>query len=103
MMQHNSSDDLVPIYGGLPNDNSSAISNNGLLLLSVNSTVYLYDTKNDSILYPNESISLRNRFDLSFGSYFDPKIIYDKTEDRFVLVFLKNSNTSTSKDGVSHC
>ncbi len=97
MMRHNSSNHLVPIYGGLPNDNSSAISNDGLLLLSINSTLYLYDTKNDSILYPNESMSLRNVFDLSFGSYFDPKIIYDNTADRFVLVFLKNSNPASSK------
>ena len=96
MMQINFSGDTVPIYGGLPNDNSMAISNDGLLLLAVNSKVQLIDTKSDSILYPNEFINLRNLFGLPFGNYFDPKIIYDKDMDRFILVFLKNNNPASN-------
>jgi len=96
MMQYNSLNDTVPIYGGLPNDNSMAISNDGLMLLAINSNVQLYDTKNDSLLYPNEYLTLRNIFNLPFGSYFDPKVIYDKDTDRFILVFLKNSNPASN-------
>lgn len=96
MMRYNSSNDTVPVYGGRPNDNSMAISNDGLMLLAINSSVQLYDTKNDSLLFPNEQLSLRNVFNLPFGNYYDPKIIYDKEFDRFVLVFLKNNSPSNN-------
>lgn len=97
MMHINGANQMIPIYGGLPNDNTAAISNDGILLLSMNSTVYLYDIKKDSILYPNESLTLRNAFGLSNASYFDPKVIYDNKLDRFVMVFLKDKLPSNNE------
>lgn len=97
MMEVNGSNQLTPIYGGLPNDNTAAVSNNGLLLLSVNSSVYLYDLEKDSILYPNEFVTLSDLFGLTSAKYFDPKVIYDNDLDRFVIVFLKNSTPATNE------
>lgn len=97
MMQKNNQGDLVPIYGGLPNDNTAAVSNDGILLLAVNSNVYLQNLKNDSILYPNDFVTLREVFDLPFGNYYDPKVLYDKDMDRFVLTFLKDNVPASSQ------
>ena len=33
----------------------------------------------------------------SFENYYDPKLIYDPTQDRFVLVFLKDNDAANSK------
>ncbi|MFT4644471.1 MAG: hypothetical protein ACI8ZX_000874 [Planctomycetota bacterium] len=97
MLQVNGINQYSPIYGGLPNDNTAAVSNDGILLLSINAHVYLHDLKKDSILYPNESVTLRNAFGLNNANYFDPKVIYDKDMDRFVMVFLKNNVPATSE------
>lgn len=97
MMRLNGANQKVPIYGGLPNDNTAAVSNDGLLLLSLNSTVYLFDLKKDSTLYPNESVTLRNAFGLGNANYFDPRVLYDNDLDRFVMVFLKNNESANSK------
>ena len=97
MMELNIQNVEVPIYGGLPNDNTAAVSDDGILLLSINSSVYLKDLNTDSVLYPGEYLTLREVFNLPFGNYYDPKVIYDKDFDRFVLVFLKNNVPATSE------
>lgn len=97
MLRKNAANGWVPIYGGLPNDNTAAVSKDGLLLLAINSNVYLRDLKTDSVLYPNQNVTLRQVFDLPSGNYYDPKITYDEAMDRFVLVFLKNNVPSTNK------
>lgn len=97
MMQKNSQGNLTPIYGGLPNDNTAAVSNDGILLLAVNSNVYLHDLKTDSILYPDEQLTLREAFDLPFANYYDPKVIYDKDMDRFIMTFLKDNVPASSE------
>ena len=97
MVEINGFGDTIPSYGGLPNDNTAAISNDGILLLSVNSKVYLHDTNADTIMYPNEVLTLRQVFDLPVGNYYDPKVLYDNVEDRFVLLFLKNNTPATSE------
>ena len=87
---------VYPIYGGIPNDNTLAVSDDGIVLLGINSLIYAYDIKTDSILFPSSSIALLS---VANGSstqhYYDPKIIYDKAADRFILVFLKNSSKSS--------
>lgn len=85
------------IFGGLPNDNTMAISNDGILLLGMNSFVYAYDTKTDSATLPNSKIFLQSFYGGINNRYFDPKIIYDPGADRFILVFLKNSVPATSE------
>lgn len=85
--------------GGIPNDNTMAISNGGMLMASINSVVWAYDIEADSALFKPFNI-------LSFGQFtngevtghlFDPKLIYDEKADRFILVFLKDNVPSTNK------
>ena len=76
---------------GIPNDNSMAISNDGILISAVNSILYIYDVEQDSLLkkYSLSSFvskaGLLNDFSIS---KFDPKLLYDPNEDKFILVFL---------------
>lgn len=79
-----------------PNDNTMAISNDGILISAINTNILFYDTKNDSII---KTISLNLFSDtLSHVSshQYDPKIIYDYKEDRFVLVYLAGSSSDAN-------
>lgn len=79
-----------------PNDNDLSISNDGILLSVINSTIYMYDTEKDSFLH---SVSLQ-AFSDTLGlphTKFDPRTLYDPDEDRFIIVFLNGNLDTTSK------
>ena len=86
------------IYGGIPSDNTMAISNEGIALVAMNSTIYAHDIVQDTAVFPNYQIFLR---DLANGgtssSYFDPKLIYDPETDRFICAMLKDSDPNNSE------
>lgn len=78
-----------------PNDNDIAISNGNKIVSVQNSTVFKYDLDSASTL---GYISLS-----SFGSAlanpntkYDPKVIYDPVQDKFILVFLNGFTDTTS-------
>ncbi len=80
----------------VPNDNSMAVSNEGMVVSAINTNIIFYDTQNDSLL---KTISLRAFSDtLSSVSsqQYDPKVIYDYQTDRFIVVFLAGVGTSVS-------
>lgn len=88
------------IYGGTPNDNTLAVSNDGILLASLNSSIYAYNLNTDTTAFTNGQLSLKAMAGetSSVGShFFDPKLIYDEKEDKFILVFLKNTTPETNK------
>lgn len=88
----------LPLTGGIPNDNTLAISNDGILLIAINSVVWAYDTKNDSVLFPNTVVALQTFADGSANhSYYDPKLYYDEDADRFILTFLRDNRPNTSQ------
>ena len=73
----------------VPNDNTLAISNEGIILAGINSSYIIYDTNNDSLLLSNTLNSMTLDFmNLRFVKKYDPKFIYDHKEDRFIVVFL---------------
>ena len=82
----------------VPNDNTLAISNNGIIVAGINSRYFFYDTNNDSILDEGYLHSFTTAFpQLNTVSKYDPKFIYDPIEDRFIITFLigtvyQNSN-----------
>jgi len=78
------------LFGGTPNDNTMAVSNDGIALVGVNSWVLAYDLVGDSNLLMSPSTMLSLSSFVNSNDVFDPKIIYDKEADRFILVFLKN-------------
>lgn len=93
-----SSGNVVDIPAGIPNDNTLAISDSGIAIAGVNSLIYAWDFKADTLVFPNAVISLRSIAGPSGidDYYFDPKILYDEINDRFILVFLKNANPASN-------
>ena len=87
----------VNLAGGIPNDNTLAVSKDGMVLIGVNTYLYGYDSKRDTTVFPNATLNLSNLGGGGLANfYYDPKLIYDEVEDRFILVFLKNSDPATS-------
>ena len=79
-------------HDGIPNDNSMAISKDGIVVSATNSKVMMYDESGSSLA----TKSLSSFISLS-GTKFDPKVTYDPDYDRFVLLFLNGSSSSQSR------
>lgn len=79
-----------------PMDNHIAVANNGLVISVVNTNIRIYN-ENDSLL--QSRIMSPGFFDDASltSTIFDPRIIYDPQNDRFILVVLHGSSAATSK------
>ncbi len=89
------------LYSGIPNDNTLAINNDKILLGGVNSLLWAYDLEKDTLHIVNSYVGLDQVGpDAGNDRGFDPKLMYDQEEDRFILVFLKNNTPQTSKIAV---
>lgn len=94
----------VPMNGGTPNDNTLAISDDGKLITSWNTQLWAYDIVADTYLfaYPNmhpsfyQFLNIYNDtvFDLSFP--FDPKLLFDPINQRFIMLFMTGREPSNS-------
>lgn len=86
--------------GGIPNDNAMAVSKDGIICAAVNSAFWAYDTQEDKLVL-NSITGLFSLKEMANGSnfenYYDPKLIYDPEQDRFVLVFLKDNDAENSR------
>ena len=89
-----------PVTAGIPNDNAMAISKDGILVAAINSNFWAYDIHKEELALPTVT-GLYSLQQIASGSvtenYYDPKLIYDPTVDRFVLVFLKDNDAANSK------
>ncbi len=88
--------------GGTPNDNSLAFANNGNLMVAWNSQIYAHDVQADTPIFRNGPFLTTLTFQDFAGNYttdrpFDPKILYDAEEDKFILLFLSGRDTANSK------
>lgn len=93
-----SNGNITPIYGGIPSDNTLAISNDGIVLVGMNSVLYAHDIKGDSAFFPGYQVFLRPFVSgLNSSSYYDPKILYDPHTDRFVVALLKDFDPIKSR------
>jgi hypothetical protein len=87
-----------PLAGGIPSDNTLAVSNDGILLLAMNSFIYAHDIAADTAIFENYRITLNAVAGGSpFSSYYDPKLYYDPIADRFILTFLLGNQPENSK------
>ncbi len=78
-----------------PNDNSLAVSHRGEILSAVNSTVRIYDTAGQH-LGMHTLTALGDTLQLP-GLEFDPRVGYDTTRRRFLIVFLSGFRSSNSR------
>lgn len=85
----------VPLVGGIPNDNSLAISNQGIVLHAYNSFIGAYNAHTGEDLYPSTGRYalglIAIDFSINNANFFDPKVAYDPIRDRFVLAFLRGN------------
>lgn len=90
---------IQTLIAGIPSDNTCAISKDGIVLIGVNSHIFAYDLKSDSAIFPTHSIPLNEVYSSTpvLGSFYDPKVIYDPVNDRFILTFLRGNTAATSK------
>ncbi|MFN3951050.1 MAG: T9SS type A sorting domain-containing protein [Thermaurantimonas sp.] len=82
--------------GSAPNDNHIAMSKNGLIVSVINTNILLFDSQGDSIL----SVQSLQQFCASTGltdAKYDPRILYDPDEDRFIIVILNGFTWQTSR------
>lgn len=73
--------------GSVPCDNTLAISNSGIVMTARNSTYMIYDTNGDSVMVSGPLRDFIPGIPGALNDY-DPKVIYDPMEDRFILLFL---------------
>ena len=90
---------IQTLIAGIPSDNTCAISKDGIVLIGVNSHIYAYDTKTDSAVFETHSIPLNEVYSSTptLGNFYDPKVLYDPENDRFVLTFLRGSTPISSR------
>lgn len=79
-----------------PTDNAIAISNGGILVSCVNYGIEYYDMHGNALLSNFTWNDFINNAVLDQGK-FDPRVIYDNKNDRFIVVLLHGFSSSTSK------
>lgn len=82
--------------GSVPNDNSFAINKDGIMVSVKNTNIFIYDANTDQVLLQT-TLFLFSRPLFITGSKYDPRVIYDPEEDRFIIVFLNGTIFSQSK------
>lgn len=82
-------------FNGVPNDNDMAISNDGNIVSVTNSRIHMYNSSTEQQLLFRSLGNIADTLDLS-GSKFDPKVVYDPNNNRFVMVFLNGFTWQTS-------
>ncbi|MDX1909871.1 MAG: PKD domain-containing protein, partial [Saprospiraceae bacterium] len=80
--------------GWTPTDNSVAVSDDGYIVSVVNSSL-MFATDDGTVLLEESFDSYLDFLNLT-GSYFDPRVIYDPIEDKFIMVVLSGNSPSNS-------
>jgi hypothetical protein len=85
--------------GGTPNDNSIAVSEDGFLLCSWNSSFYAHDLNADTPVFRPNNFQTTLGFaefadTVATADLFDPKVLYDPQAKRFIAFYL-SVNRST--------
>ncbi len=81
---------------GVPNDNTMAISNDGIIISAINTTVTILDSDGQRLKFT--TLAALTAGQLGFlDRYYDPKVLYDPIADKFILVFLEGSDSDDSR------
>ena len=91
----------VNLGSAIPPDNTAAISNDGNIVSVVNSNI-CFAKEDGTIEVANQSLTTFYQELTNISSFiFDPKVLYDPQDDRFILVLLSGNNSNTSQLVVS--
>ena len=77
-------------WAGIPNDNTMAISNDGIIISAINTTVTILNEEGERLGFRSLYGMTANQLGL-LDRFYDPKVTYDPENDRFILVFLEGS------------
>ncbi|MGB0431465.1 MAG: T9SS type A sorting domain-containing protein [Bacteroidia bacterium] len=83
--------------GYTPPDNAMAVSNNGYIVSSINSNVYYYDTDGSILGFTTFLKLSRDYFDNLSEDLFDPRVLYDQDNNRFIMVILNGHTPEESE------
>ncbi|MCB9185915.1 MAG: hypothetical protein H6601_04135 [Flavobacteriales bacterium] len=83
-------------FNGVPNDNDMAISKDSIVVSVTNSRIYMFNGNTGEQLLLRSLHLFSSDLDI-LGSKYDPKVIYDPHNDRFVMVYLCGYTWETSK------
>lgn len=75
--------------GGVPMDNDVAVSNNGTIISAVNANLLVYDSTGNVLLQTD--INKMDSISRQFARISDPRLLYDPSLDRFILVCFSGS------------
>lgn len=82
--------------GWSPPDNDMAISDNGYIVSVINSAVRYFDADGNPLNPDTPYENLLSGLDVS-TFIFDPKVLYDPVEDKFIMVVLDGNTPETSQ------
>lgn len=82
-------------FQGIPNDNDMAISNDSMVMSVTNRKLEIYNGVTGEELVTRSLVNLAQPLGVS-GSKYDPKVIFDPNNNRFVTVFLSGFTWQTS-------
>lgn len=86
------------VYNGYtPADNSVAVSNDGIIVSAINSNIYYYRADGTELGNTTFLRLSRDYFSNLKSGMFDPRVMYDRSTDRFVMVILNGHESSTSE------
>jgi hypothetical protein len=81
---------------GIPLDNTLAVSNDGIIMSAINTSVNILDAEGNSLKFRTLSGMTAGQLGI-LDRFYDPKVLYDPTTDRFILVFLEGSNSDDTR------
>ena len=81
---------------GIPLDNTLAVSNDGIIMSAINTSVNILDAEGNSLKFRTLSAMTAGQLGI-LDRFYDPKVLYDPTTDRFILVFLEGSNSDDTR------
>ncbi len=82
-------------FQGVPNDNDMAINNDSIIVSVTNRRIHMYNAVTEEELLFRSLPNIALPLSIS-GSKFDPKVIYDPNNDRFVMIFINGFTWETS-------
>ncbi|MBP9151229.1 MAG: T9SS type A sorting domain-containing protein [Flavobacteriales bacterium] len=82
-------------FNGVPNDNDMAISNDSIIVSVTNSRIHMYNSVTEEQVLYRSLGNLAQPLGVT-GSKFDPKVIYDPSNNRFIIIYLSGYTWETS-------
>lgn len=85
---------ITNLGSGIPPDNYVAVSNTNKVITVANSSIYMHDGNSDSLMTSKTLQTFSSAAGLGgFNNYkYDPKVIYDPKEDKYMAVILNGTD-----------